>query len=194
MSLKERVKVIFPLLILAIIIFFFYFQYRYAPKTQEEKILLSFVKENLNDKYVPKTLNVVHRLTYNNKTDGLSNLYGSIWLVNGIKIYSGLHKNVNKTGISDLEIFIFTKEIPDIIDENKSSMLFAKYFKAKNPSKIVCASPTNGVSFCEKFWKEENGEKKGMVVVSALTNKFIAMCKYPLESEEYGFSSCIRFK
>jgi hypothetical protein len=53
----------------------------------------------------------------------------SIWFVDGIEIYLGLHKNIKLTGISNLEIFIFTKEIQDIIDENKSSMLFAKYFK-----------------------------------------------------------------
>jgi hypothetical protein len=80
----------------------------------------------------------VHRLTYNNKTDGSNNLYGSIWFVDGIKIYLGLHKNIKLTGISDLEIFVFIKEFQDIIDENKSSMLFAKYFKVKSSNRIDC--------------------------------------------------------
>jgi hypothetical protein len=158
----------------------------------EKNILDSFIKENLKEAYLPKELNVVHKLTYNNRTDGLDTLYGAIWYVGSTKFYASLHKNVNKTGISNLEIFIFAPEIPDKLNENKASTLFSQYFGIKIHDKIICNSPTQNIIFCEKFWIEGNKDKKGIVIVSSPNNKFIAVCEYPVGSEEYEVSSCIR--
>lgn len=157
----------------------------------EQKIIEGFIKENLNRNYLPKDLKVVQRLTYLNTTDGMENLYGAIWYVNDIKFYAGMHKNMNKPGVADLRIFIFTEEITEKLNEGKSSLLFDKYFRVKNGGQIKCHSPIENVTFCEKFWTEKNGPKKSLFAVISPANKFLGMCQYPKESEQYELSSCI---
>lgn len=159
---------------------------------RKEKILMNFLKENLVERYIPSNLIIIHRLTYANRTDGMYNLWGGIWFVNDTKFYVGLHYNLNHTGISDLEIFVFDKNIPEELDENFALNIMKKYFKVIREN-VTCKSLGVNVTFCESFWVEEKSKaKKGTVVVSTPGNKFIAMCKYPLGSEEYNFSSCVR--
>jgi hypothetical protein len=190
--MKKKVLIGIIVLVGLIIVGIGWYFTSHAPVLSEKTILENFIRENLKEEYLPKELNVVHKLTYNNRTDGLDTLYGAIWYVGDTKFYTSFHKNINKTGISNLEIFIFAPEITNELNEDKASALFSKYFSIKTQDKIICNSPTQNVTYCERFWIEENKDKIGMVVVSTSNNKFIAICKYPVGSEEYELSSCVK--
>jgi hypothetical protein len=185
-------KLVLTILMVIILTFLAYSFYTFYKKNYEAIIMEKFVRENLKKEYIPKKLKVIHKLTYENKCEGMENLWGSIWNINNIKFYANLHYNKQKKGISNLQVFISTNEIPKKLDEEKAVLLMNKYFKAENKNGIECKSPVQGVTYCEKFWVESNKIKKGIVVITTSQTKFIAMCEYPKGSEEYNLSTCIR--
>ncbi|MCM8803585.1 MAG: hypothetical protein NC827_09845 [Candidatus Omnitrophica bacterium] len=194
MKVKKKILVFSMIIILALIgTTFIYWLYFIKPGVSaEQKIIEGFIKENLNINYFPKDLKVIQKLTYKNTTDGMENLYGAIWYVDGRKFYGGMHKNINKPGVSNLRIFIFTQEITKKLNEDEATSLFDKYFKVKSGGEVDCHSPTEGVIFCEKFWIEKKGAKKGLFAIHSPGNNFLGMCQYPKESEQYELSSCAK--
>lgn len=187
----KRKLILLILIITTLVSLGFYF-YNYYKENYEKNTIKEFVGENLRKRYVPEDLNIVHRLTYANETNGVDSLWGGIWRLDNIKFYANLHYNINKSGISNLQIFILPEKIPEKLDKENTSLLISEYFKTESESKIECKSPLENVSYCEKFWTESTGDKKGIVVVNTPSNKFIAMCQYPRGSEEYNLSTCVR--
>lgn len=151
-----------------------------------------FVEENLKEKYIPKELVATNKLTYADTTNGTDSLWGDIWYIDKMKLYTNLHYNKDKSGISNFQLFILTETMPEKLDEETASLLISKYFKFEGEGDIECRFPAENINYCEKFWTESTGDKKGIVVVNAPSNKFIGMCQYPRGSEEYNLSTCVR--
>lgn len=185
-------KLILLILIITTLVFLGFCFYNYYKENYEKNTIKEFVGENLRKRYVPEDLNIIHRLTYANETNGMDSLWGGIWHLDNIKFYANLHYNINKSGISNLQIFIFLEKMPEKLDKENTSLFINEYFKTESESKIECKSPLENVSYCEKFWTESTGGKKGIVVVNTPSNKFIGMCQYPRGSEEYNLSTCVR--
>ena len=190
--------IILLLLLFSILSFHIIFK---EEKSKEEIILENFIKENLREEYLPSRLNVIHKLTSNGSIEGLENLYGAFWSKENVTFYVNMHynKDSNNTNISNLQIFIIANNIPDILDEEKASLLFSTYFKIKPKGTTQCKvneTETYILSFCENFWKEEKS-KKGLVVVNSIVNntkiKFIGICEFPIGGDDYKYNSCIRW-
>ena len=187
LKMKRRFILIIFVIITVFLALFFYYK-----KNYESIVMRIFVEENLKEKYIPKELVATNKLIYADTTNGTDNLWGDIWYIDNMKLYTNLYYNKDKSGISNFQLFIFTETMPEKLDEETASLLISEYFKVEGEGDIECRFPTENVDYCEKFWITSQKEKKGIVVVNAPENKFIAMCKYPKESEEYELSTCVR--
>jgi hypothetical protein len=198
MKRKNRILLSLALLLVILILISFYFFYNYYRKNYEKIILKRFIQENLKENYYPKNLNVEHRLISTGETIGSDTLYGAIWYINETKFYANLHYNLSNSKIFNSQIFIFSKEIPDELDKEKASSLFDKYFKTKNEAEIKCKTPVTHITYCEKFWVEANGNKKGMAVIvgtfNGIKDKIIGLCQYPKGSERYETETCLQVR
>jgi len=194
---RKIILLISIVIILTLFAFSFYNYYQYYKENYEKIIIERFIQENLRENYHPKELEVKQRLISTGETTGSDTLYGGIWYIGETKFYANLHYNLNNSKISNFQIFIVSDEIPDKpneLDETKSFLLFDKYFKIKGENEIKCEIPMTDITYCEKFWLEPNENKKGMGVAVRIFNetiiKFVGICEYPKESEDYETETC----
>lgn len=182
------------IIVLAITVFSFYIisNQNIPPKTEEDGIVLEFLNDILNDGYKPSNINMTNRLTQDNRADGSTNQYGSIWYNDDEKLYAVIHYNdLEKKVISDLYFVAFLNELPDILSKEIASSYFDRYFKNTNSDEIDCGNESN-ISYCEAFWEGNDKNKMGMAVISSASYNLVVFCKYPVGSINYELSTCMQ--
>lgn len=164
-----------------------------TPESPEKIIIQKFIQENLKENYYPEPLEVKHKLTIHNQSNGSSDVYGAFWEMDNTKFYSFIDYNPDMVGITHLGISIQPSDIPEKIDEETARAITGNYFKDIK-GELNCREALNELTdqtftICESFWQEENGIKRGVGMLMG----FVFACQIPPESEHYQWQSCTQW-
>lgn len=167
------------------------------PKTAKTNIQ-DLIQDLLDPSLIPSKINFEKQEVPNPNN---YTFYGSGWQgENGEVFIPTIEYNQDGTLI-DRQILIHVPKTINNLDASSSAMLARSYIKAIPPTSFLCTTlvPKESKSiFCEAFWKDNNGIKKGINVTSpvrGLNETQIFYCEHYKNSPAYLWKSCnFKFK
>lgn len=126
-----------------------------------------------------------------------SNIYsaGASWIGKDKERLSATVKYNQSQLITARQIAIYMPQAIVNLDASGSALLASKYIKIEPQSVFKCKSylPSSKLIFCESFWEDTNGVKRGIDVSSPVfgsNETQIFYCEFHKENPNYSWTSC----
>jgi len=172
-----------------------------APQSQELnpevaiKTLSDFIPPLITSSLAPSISSDITLVTggFSNQNDFIA-----AWQAKAGKVdvkYSISSEGSSEEKISSIHINLDSTQL-DIISENLAEELTSQYFLSIPKSNFVCTSPDNNLNYCESFWQEEDGTKRGVGIKGNRNTSSesgaisVFFCQFTKESKNYSWKSC----
>lgn len=157
---------------------------------QAKETLITFLPTILNPSLLPQSLSDI------NLTDkSINQTVTGSWDLKDGRAITILTVSPNGKEISQLLIFFPYATTTSISAEFAQSTI-PKLFSITPKGKWACKTIPNTASYCENFWEEQNGIRRGIALkesipLSPAKKITISLCEHSQKSRLYSWKSCI---
>lgn len=163
-----------------------------SPETSAKEILLNFLPEIFNSSFLPPASGFTF------KQSNEQNFIFS-WNAKQVTIGGAIEISVQSSHASTFSLGLTqTSNTPP--SPTLALTVISPIFSIQ-PKGIWGCKPLRGITYCENFWEEQSGEKRGLSVLGLLELRegglglLISFCQHNKNSDLYSWKSCtVEFK